>query len=395
MAAVPRYRFDFIGPAPYQCAFEANPLDNPMNPTPKPGILDIAPYVGGRASVAGVERVFKLSANEGPLGPSPQALAAIGQALGGIAAYPEGSARLLREAIAQVQGLDVARIICGGDGSDEILHFLAHVYLRPGDEVIFTEHAFVVYRIAALANSAVPVAVPEMDTQAGIIADVDAMLAAVTNKTRMVFLANPNNPTGTYVPREDLRRLHAGLPPHVLLVVDAAYAEYASGTDYEDGMAMVSEFENVVVTRTFSKAYGLGGLRVGWAWCPAAIADAVNRIRGPFNLSMLQQAGAAAAMRDRAHLAAAVAHNAKWLPWLTDNIRSLGLRVDESAANFVLIHFPKEKNAVAADAFLSTRGLILRAVANYGLPDCLRLSVGTAEANERVVAALREFMGER
>jgi histidinol-phosphate aminotransferase len=374
---------------------EAKPSDRPMNPTPKPGILDIAPYVGGRASVAGVERAFKLSANEGPLGPSPKALAAMAQALEGIAAYPEGSARLLRDAIAEVQGLDSARIVCGGDGSDELLHFLAHAYLQPGDEVIFTEHAFVVYRIAALANSATPVAVPEMDTQGGIMADVDAMLAAVTPKTRMVFLANPNNPTGTYVPRKDLRRLHAGLPAQVLLVIDAAYAEYACGADYDDGMAMVSEFENVVVTHTFSKAYGLGGLRVGWAWCPAAIADALNRIRGPFNLSMVQQLGAAAAMRDRTHLAAAVAHNAKWLPWLTGNIRALGLRVDASAANFILIHFPREKSAADADAFLSARGLILRAVANYGLPDCLRLSVGSEEANTRVVAALREFMSAR
>jgi histidinol-phosphate aminotransferase len=365
-----------------------------MSPTPKPGILDIAPYVGGRASVPGVADVIKLSANEGPLGPSPKALAAITEALKGIAAYPDGSARLLREAIAEVQGLDAARIICGGDGSDELLHFLAHVYLRPGDEVIFTEHAFSVYRIATLANSAVPVAVSESDTQAGILADIDAMLAAVTDRTRMVFLASPNNPTGTYVPRAELRRLHAGLPPHVLLVMDAAYAEYARRPDYEDGMAMVSEFENVVVTRTFSKAYGLGGLRVGWAWCPPAVADAVNRIRGPFNLSMLQQAGAAAAMRDTAHLEAAVAHNAKWLPWLTREIRALGLRVDDSAANFVLIHFPKNKSAASADAFLSARGLILRAVANYGLPDCLRLTVGSQEANEAVVAALRGFMAQ-
>jgi histidinol-phosphate aminotransferase len=365
-----------------------------MNPTPKPGILDIAPYVGGRASVPGVKDVIKLSANEGPLGPSPKALAAISEALKNIAAYPDGSARLLREAIAEIQGLDAARILCGGDGSDELLHFLAHVYLRPGDEVIFTEHAFSVYRIATLANSAVPVAVPESDTQAGILADIDAMLAAVTDKTRMVFLASPNNPTGTYVPRAELRRLHAGLPPHVLLVIDAAYAEYAQRPDYEDGMAMVSEFENVVVTRTFSKAYGLGGLRVGWAWCPVAVAEAVNRIRGPFNLSMLQQAGAAAAMRDTEHLAAAVAHNAKWLLWLTREIRSLGLRVDDSAANFVLIHFPKEKDAAAADAFLSARGLILRAVANYGLPDCLRLTVGSEEANKRVVTALRDFMAQ-
>jgi histidinol-phosphate aminotransferase len=206
----------------------------------------------------------------------------------------------------------------------------------------------------------------------------------------MIYLANPNNPTGTYLPHSEVRRLHAGLRPDILLVIDAAYAEYVRRNDYESGIEMVANFNNVVMTRTFSKI-GLGGLRVGWAYCPAAVADVLNRIRGPFNVSMPQQLAAAAAVKDRAHIDKSVEHNARWLSWLTEEIRKLGLRVDDSAGNFMLIHFADKKTADAADAFLSARGLILRAVGNYGLPHCLRLTVGTEEANRLVVQALGEF----
>jgi histidinol-phosphate aminotransferase len=360
----------------------------PEEPTPKPGVLDISPYVGGRAGAPGAAKVHKLSANENPLGPSPAAVAAYAEAQTNLAQYPEGSAKVLREAIGAVFGLDPARIVCGGDGSDELLKMLGNAYLRPGDEVIFTEHAFVIYKIITLANSAVPVIVPEKNLHA----DVDAILAAVTPRTRIVYLANPNNPTGTYLPHSEVRRLHAGLRSDILLVIDAAYAEYVRRNDYESGIEMVANFNNVVMTRTFSKL-GLGGLRVGWAYCPAAVADVLNRIRGPFNVSMPQQLAAAAAVKDRAHIDKSVEHNARWLSWLTDEIRKLGLRVDDSVGNFVLIHFADKKTAEAADAFLSSRGLILRAVGNYGLPNCLRLSVGTEEANRLVVKALGEFMG--
>jgi len=360
-----------------------------MTLQPRPGILDISPYVGGRSGVPGVAKVWKLSSNESALGPSPAALAVLADAGADAALYPEGSARLLREAIGKVHGLDPARIVCGGDGSDSLLNMLAAAYLRPGDEVLFGAHAFLVYRIATLANSAVPVAVPERN----LTFDVDATLARVTPKTRMVFIANPNNPTGTYIPDAEMRRLHAGLSPDTLLVIDAAYAEYVEAADYEPGIRMVSDFPNVVMTRTFSKIYGLAGLRVGWAYAPAEVCAVLNRIRGPFNVGTLQQRAAAAAIADRDHVARAVAHNRHWKAWLTERIRATGLRVDDSAANFVLIHFPPgEKSAEAADAFLSARGLILRGVASYGLPDCLRLTVGPAEANERVAAALKEFM---
>jgi histidinol-phosphate aminotransferase len=363
-----------------------------MKPTPKPGVLDIVAYVGGRAASGDGSRVFKLSSNETPLGPSPAAKSAYLEASQNLEIYPEGSARVLREAIAQTYGLDPARIVCGGDGSDELLVMLAHAYLRPGDEVLFTEHAFLVYRIVTLANSAVPVVVPEKNLRA----DVDAMLAAVTAKTRLVYLANPNNPTGSYLPHDEVRRLHAGLRPDILLVIDAAYAEYVRRNDYESGIEMVANFANVVMTRTFSKIYGLAGLRVGWAYCPAEVADVLNRIRGPFNVSMPQQYAAVAALKDRSHLERSFAHNEKWKGWLTDEIRKLGLRVDDSVGNFVLIHFPKDPDKTAADAdgFLTERGLILRAVANYGLPDCLRLTVGTEEANRAVVAALAEFTSD-
>jgi len=359
----------------------------PQEPSPKPGVLDIAPYVGGRASAPGAAKVYKLSANENPLGPSPAAVAAYVEAQKNLEQYPEGSARVLREAIGTAFGLDPARIVCGGDGSDELLKMLGNAYLRAGDEVIFTEHAFVIYKIITLANSAVPVIVPEKNLHA----DVDAILAAVTPKTRIVYLANPNNPTGTYLPHSEVRRLHAGLRSDILLVIDAAYAEYVRRNDYESGIEMVANFNNVVMTRTFSKL-GLGGLRVGWAYCPAAVADVLNRVRGPFNVSMPQQLAAAAAVKDRAHIDKSVEHNARWISWLREEIRKLGLRVDDSVGNFMLVHFADKKTADAADAFLSSRGLILRAVGNYGLPQCLRLSVGTEEANRLVVKALAEFM---
>jgi histidinol-phosphate aminotransferase len=365
-----------------------------MRPEPKPGILEISPYVGGRASVPGVARAHKLSSNESPLGPSPKALAALDEAKASISIYPEGSARLLREAIAEFFGLDPARIIASGDGSDALLTLLANAYLRPDDEVIFGEHAFLVYKIATLANSATPVMVPEKDTNTGIKLDVDAMLAAVTPKTRMVYLANPNNPTGTCLNRDEMARLHAGLPETVLLVIDAAYAEYVSAKDYEAGLEMARNFSNVVMTRTFSKLYGLAGLRIGWMVAPEAVCDAINRIRGPFNTSWMQQLVGVAALQDREHFWAAVKHNSRWLPWITDEIRKAGLRVDDSVANFVLIHFPHHgaKTASAADAYLNQGGIILRAVTNYGLPNALRMTVGTEEQNRLAVCLLQQFM---
>jgi histidinol-phosphate aminotransferase len=373
-----------------------------MSPTPKPGLLDISPYVGGRAAVPGVAKVFKLSSNESPLGPSASALAALDQAKASVALYPEGSAAMLREAIGEVYHLDPARIVTSGDGSDALLTMLANAYLQPGDEVVFSQHAFLVYKIATLANSARPVVVPETNSNTGLKVDIDAMLAAVTPKTRMLYIANPNNPTGSYLTRDEMAKLHGGLPKSVLLVIDAAYAEYVTAKDYEAGIELVHRHDNVVMTRTFSKLYGLAGLRIGWMYAPAAVCDAINRIRGPFNTALLQQLAGAAAMRDREHFWKSVGHNNTWLPWITAEIRKAGLRVDDSVANFVLIHFPPgaagakglggEKSAANADAFLTKNGVILRSVASYDLPDCLRMTVGTEEQNRLAVALLQQFM---
>ena len=360
-------------------------------PQPRPGVLDIAPYVPGKSSAPGVAKVFKLSSNETPLGPSAKAVEAYRAAGAHLEDYPDGSASELREAIGAVFGLDPARIVCGA-GSDDLLNLIARAYLKDGDEAIHATHGFLVYPIATLGAGAKPVVAPETD----YTANVDHLLAAVTPKTRVVFLANPNNPTGTYIPFDEVKRLHRGLPPHVLLVLDAAYAEYVDRNDYESGIELVATSENVVMCRTFSKIYGLAALRLGWMVGPAHIVDAINRIRGPFNVSAPAIAAGVAAIKDQAHVERARAHNTQWLSWLSDEIAKLGLTVTPSVGNFLLIHFPetKGKTAKEADAFLTKRGLILRAVAGYKLPNCLRMTVGSEEANRLVVAALKEFLGK-
>ena len=359
-------------------------------PEPRPGVLKIEAYVPGKSAAAGVSKIHKLSSNETPLGPSPKAIEAI-RSFDHLELYPDGSATALREAIAAKYGLDAGRIVCGA-GSDELLALLTHAYVGPGDEGIFSEHGFLVYRIAILAAGGVPVVAPEKDYRA----DVDAILARVTPKTRIVFLANPNNPTGTYLPFDEVKRLHAGLPPNVLLVLDAAYAEYVRRNDYEAGLELVATAENVVMTRTFSKIYGLANLRIGWMVAPAHIVDAVNRIRGPFNVNGPALAAAVAAIQDDAHVAKSIEHNETWLAWLTREIEALGLAVTPSVGNFLLIHFPQEEGRTAkdADAFLTSRGLILRRIDGYGLPHALRLTIGDEEANRLLVATLREFLGK-
>jgi histidinol-phosphate aminotransferase len=362
-----------------------------LRPQPRPGVLDIDAYVPGKSEAPGVARVFKLSSNESPLGPSPKAIAAYQGVTDQLQDYPDGSASDLREAIGRAFGLDPARIVCGA-GSDDLLNLLARAYLRDGDEAIHTTHGFLVYPIATLGAGAKPVVAAEKNHTA----DVDAILAAVTPRTRIVFLANPNNPTGTYVPFDAVKRLHAGLPADVLLVLDAAYAEYVRRNDYESGIELVATSDNVVMCRTFSKIHGLAALRLGWMYGPAPVIDAVNRIRGPFNVNSPAIAAGIAAIQDSAHVERSREHNTRWLAWLAEEIGKLGLEVTPSVANFVLIHFPatKGRSAKDADAFLTARGLILRQVGAYKLPNALRMSVGTEEANRLVVAALAEFLGK-
>jgi histidinol-phosphate aminotransferase len=360
-------------------------------PQPRPGVLDIQAYLPGKSHAPGVAKVFKLSSNETPLGPSPRAIEAYKSVAAHLEDYPDGSASDLRDAIGRAFGLDPDRIVCGA-GSDDLLNLIARAYLADGDEAIHTTHGFLVYPIATLSAGARPVVVPETD----YTANVDAILAAVTKKTKIVFLANPNNPTGTCLPFDEVKRLRDGLPPQVLLVIDAAYAEYVRRNDYESGIELVATNDNVVMTRTFSKIHGLAALRLGWMFGPAHVVDAVNRIRGPFNVNAPAIAAGIAAIADVEHQERSREHNTRWLAWLTQEIGKLGLKVTPSVANFVLIHFPEGKGPTAkdADAFLTARGLILRQVSAYKLPNALRMSVGTEEANRLVVAALKEFLAK-
>jgi len=360
-------------------------------PQPRPGVLDITAYVPGKSNAPGLARVFKLSSNETPLGPSPRAVAAYKAVATHLEDYPDGSAFELRQAIGRAFGLDPQRIVCGA-GSDDLLNLLARAYLADGDEAIHTTHGFLVYPIATLATGAKPVVAAETD----YTANVDAILGAVTKKTKIVFLANPNNPTGTYISFDEVKRLHRGLPPHVLLVLDAAYAEYVRRNDYESGIELVATSENVVMTRTFSKIHGLAALRLGWLFGPAHVVAAINRIRGPFNVNAPAIAAGIAAIEDHGHQERSREHNTRWLGWLALEIEKLGLRATPSVTNFLLIHFPQAKGRAAAeaDAFLAARGLILRQLGAYKLPNALRMSVGTEEANRLVVATLKEFLAK-
>ena len=357
-----------------------------VRPVPRAGVLAIDPYVPGKSAAPGVAKIFKLSSNETPLGASPMAMEAYRSLADHLEAYPDGAATKLREAIAARYGLSADRIVCGA-GSDEILSMLTYAYVGPGDEGIFTQHGFLVYRIAILAAGGTPVVAPET----ALTANVDAILACVTPRTKIVFLANPNNPTGTYLPFEEVKRLAVSLPAHVLLVLDAAYAEYVTRNDYSSGLELAGSMDNVVMTRTFSKIYGLANMRLGWCYGPAHVIDALNRIRGPFNVSGPALAAGIAAIADGAHIEKAVAHNDTWLNWLIEQVRALGFDVTPSVGNFLLINFAPGL-AQQVDAFLTSRGLIVRAVKAYGLPDSLRVSVGTEEANRLLVEALRDFL---
>jgi histidinol-phosphate aminotransferase len=356
---------------------------------PRPGILDIAPYVGGKAALSGVEDVIRLASNESPLGPSPRAQAAYRALAEELHRYPDGGAVDLRAALARHYGLDPARIVCGA-GSDELIALLCRAYAGPGDEVLYSEHGFLMYAIAARGAGATPVAAPE----SGLRADVDALLGAVTERTRLVFLANPNNPTGSMIDRDALHRLHAGLPENVVLAVDGAYAEYVTRNDYSPGLELAAEAPNAVMLRTFSKIYGLSALRIGWCYGPAAVADVLNRVRGPFNVSAPALAAAEAALDDVAFTDGARTHNDIWRPWLAAELARIGLIVHPSVGNFVLVEFPDHpaRNADAANDALNAKGIIPRKVGNYGLPLCLRITVGLESDMRAVVAVLTEFM---
>ena len=359
-----------------------------VHPVPKAGILDISPYTPGKSSAKG-SKIYKLSSNESPFGASANATAAYVAKASSLEFYPDGSASALREAIAARYGLNTASIVCGA-GSDELLQLLAHAYLNPGDEAVYSQYGFLVYPIAISSNGAKAIVAPEVNHTTS----VDEMLKCVSPRTKMVFLANPNNPTGTYLPFNEVKRLHEGLPKTTLLVLDAAYAEYVRRNDYESGLELVATSDNVVMTRTFSKIYGLAGLRLGWAYCPAHVSDVLNRIRGPFNVSSAAMAAGVAAIGDQKFVETAVAHNEKWLGLLTKQLADLGLKITPSVGNFLLIHFATngKKTAALADDYLIDHGIILRRMEAYGLPHCLRMTVGDEEANRAVISALADFL---
>ncbi|MDH3230906.1 MAG: histidinol-phosphate transaminase [Alphaproteobacteria bacterium] len=356
-------------------------------PEPRPGVMDVAPYVGGSHEVAGADRVIVLSANENPLGPSEHAKEAYRAAAGTLHRYPEGGAEDLRQAIGERFGLDPGRIVCGA-GSDELISLLIKAYAGPGDEVLQSQYGFLMYAISAKTAGATPVMAPETN----LTANVDALLDHVTDRTRLLFLANPNNPTGTYLPASELRRLRENLREDVILVVDAAYAEYVEAADYGAGADLATECDNVVMLRTFSKIFGLAALRLGWAYGPPAIIDVLNRVRGPFNTTAPAQAAGIAAVGDEDHMRASRAHNSQWMAWLTQQIGGLGPEVPPSAGNFILVRFADKAKADAAYQFLWSRGIIARLMGGYGLPESIRVTVGLEDENRALVEALAEHL---
>ena len=358
-------------------------------PTPKPGILEISPYVAGKAKAAGFDNPLKLSANENPLGCSPAAQRAYESAAGALNLYPDPRATVLREAVARRHGLEPERLIFG-IGSDEIFGLICQTFCQPGDNVVQPEFGFFAYRIAARGAGAEVRFAPESDLRRS----VDCLLAEVDERTRVVFLDNPGNPTGAWVSRDEVRRLHESLPPDVLLVLDGAYAEFFSDPNYEDGIALAREAENVMITRTFSKIHGLAALRVGWAYGPEAVISAMDRIRAPFNTSIPGQLACAEALFDDEFQRRSVELVEQWRPWLAQQIGGMGFEVYPSAGNFVLVRFPETsgRTAAEADAFLAARGILVRAVGNYGLPDFIRITVGTEEQNRALVDALSAFV---
>ena len=357
-----------------------------IGPKPQPGIMEIALYESGTATVAGIDNVIKLSANENPWGTSPKALEALARASHELNRYPNTHHVGLRAAIGEVHGLDPERIICGV-GSDEILILLAQAYAGPGDEIILTEHGFSMYPIIAHGVGAIPVTVPEHER----VVDVDAILGAVSEKTRAVFIANPANPTGTMVGKKELTRLAKALPDNVVLVLDGAYAEFVEG--FDGGTSLVDRFANVVMTRTFSKIYGLGGLRLGWGYAAREIIDVLNRLRNPFNLSNLQLAAGEAAVREQDWVARCRDDNTRLRDWLAHALMEHGVPSDTSSTNFVLARFASVDEANAVDEHLKAEGVIVRKVAGYGLPHCLRITVGDEPACRRVAHLIGQFKG--
>ena len=366
------------------------------SPKPLEGLNNIAPYVGGGSEIKDLGNFIKLASNEGAFGPSPKTMEALKTAVDDYHRYPDGDSLQIRELLAAKFKLEIERIVCGC-GSDELISLLCRSYAGPGDEIICSAFGFSMYPIYGRTVGATIIIAKEND----ITISVNNLLEKVTEKTKLIFIANPNNPTGTYLPQSELIRLHENLPSHVLLVIDSAYAEYVFSNDYSAGIDLVQSNDNVVMLRTFSKIYGMGGVRLGWGYFPDAVTDILNRIRSPFNVSYPAQVAGATAIRDEEFIEMSKSHNKRWLPWTIEQCRSMGLIVPDSYCNFALIKFPgksencKEdspKTAITADSFLKSRGIIVRRLDGYGLPNALRISIGQEEELRLVVRSLEEFM---
>ncbi|MCW3476992.1 histidinol-phosphate transaminase [Limobrevibacterium gyesilva] len=359
-------------------------------PRPRPEVMKIAAYVAGESKVPGVNRIIKLSSNEGAFGPPPGAQAAYATAAAELHRYPDGGSVELRRAIGARFGLDAERIVCG-TGSDELIGHLCHIYGGPGTDIIMSMHGFTMYQIAGTYAGSRVLKAPERN----LTTDVDAILAAVTPATRLVFVANPNNPTGSLLPQAEMERLRRLLPPDVLLAIDAAYAEYVESPDYDAGAKLVDAGDNTVMLRTFSKVFGLGGLRVGWAYAPPGVVDALNRVRGVFNVNLAAQAAAVAALAEPGWVEKNRAHNTEWRAKLSAALEAAGIKAWPTEGNFILADFATAARAEAANAFLRNRGIIVRGMAAYDLAHCLRITVGTAEECGLVAETLAAFMAEQ
>ena len=356
-------------------------------PAPRPEILGIHPYVAGESTVAGANRTVKLSSNEGAFGVPPGAQAAIHAATEEVYRYPDGATPGLRAALGKRWGLDPARIVCGA-GSDDLIYQFCLSYGGPGRDILMSAHGFTIYQIAGTYAGSKVIKAPERN----MCVDLDAMLAAVSPATRLVFIANPNNPTGSMVSTSELARFRARLPQHVLLVIDSAYAEYVTQDDYDAGVSLVDAGDNTVMTRTFSKVFGLGGMRIGWCYAPPAVVDVMNRVRGPFNVSVAAQAAAIAALAEPGWVEMSKAHNTKYRQVMTDGLTAAGIKVWPSQGNFVMADFGTVDKANAADAFLRGRGIIVRKIGGYGLPHCLRITVGPADEVAALIDGLTAFV---
>lgn len=359
-------------------------------PMPRPTIAAMVRY-NPNLSAPKAGRIIRLSANEGALGPSPKAMQALAEVGNQIHHYPEEDPRGLAEVIGEAQGLDPERMIFGC-GSDELIQALCQAYIDPGDEVIHTEYGFIMYPMSATVAGGVPVSAPDIDYRVS----VDAILERVTDRTRIVFLANPNNPTGSYLSRAEVARLHRELPESVLLVIDAAYAEFVSRNDYSDGSELVEAAENVIMLRTFSKLYAMAGLRLGWGYGPRDVINAMHVVKQPFGANRGAVAAAIAAIGDTDFVQRSVSHNETWQPWTKARFEELGLTVLPSVTNFLMVRFPDEpsRNAAAAGEYLSERGILTRGMAGYGAPEFLRLSIGTEEEMRIVVDTVAEFLNQ-